>query len=82
MKFPKDNWITQDELKQLESLLPPRPPENMRSDDSVADTVEEVRTHILCCGHYRVVVEDWHSPKAFLTPNPQLCMCIHSYMYL
>ena len=44
VKFPQDNWITRDQLKELESLLPPRPPEEMHADNSVANLeVEEVR---------------------------------------
>ena len=43
VNFPPDNWITHDELKELESLLPPRPREVMRSEDSMAEPAEEVR---------------------------------------
>lgn len=42
VNFPQDNWITQEQLKELESLLPPRPPEAMRSDESMADEAEVV----------------------------------------
>lgn len=42
VNFPPDNWITHDELKELESLLPPRPREAMRSEDSMAEPAEEV----------------------------------------
>ena len=43
VNFPPDNWITHDELKELESLLPPRPREEVRSEDSMAEPAEEVR---------------------------------------
>ena len=43
VNFPPDNWITHDELKELESLLPARPREAMHSEDSMAEPAEEVR---------------------------------------
>ena len=42
VNFPPDHWIPAAKLSKLEKLLPPRPPEEMSSDDA-----EEVRELIL-----------------------------------
>lgn len=63
VKFPQDNWITRDQLKELESLLPPRPPEEMHADNSVADVeVEEVRRGRCSVQSHCRVMGQWHAP--------------------